>query len=191
MTEFWDAEAATFDEEPDHGMRDPAVRAAWRDLLLPLLPAAPADVADLGCGTGTVAVLLAEAGHRVRGLDLSGGMLAVARGKAATAGVRVEFAQGDASVPPYPAGSCDVVLVRHVLWALPDPDAALANWVRLLRPDGRLVLVEGHWFTGAGLTAAACETLVRRHRTSSVVRRLDDPALWGRAIEDERYVLVS
>jgi len=191
MSESWDAHAATFDEEPDHGLRDPAVRAAWRDLLLPLLPPAPADVADLGCGTGSVAVLLAEAGHRVRGLDLSGGMLAVAREKAATAGVDVELEQGDASSPPYAPGSCDVVLARHVLWALPDPGAALARWVRLLRPDGRLVLVEGHWFTGAGLTAAECEALVRRHRAECVVRRLDDPALWGRAVDDERYVLVS
>ena len=83
------------------------------------------------------------------------------------------------------------MLARHVVWALPDPDAALARWVRLLRPDGRLVLVEGRWSTGAGLTSAECAALVRRHRTHCAVRPLPDPALWGGAIDDERYVLVS
>jgi len=37
----WDAQAADFDAEPDHGLTDPAVRAAWRELLTPLLPPTP------------------------------------------------------------------------------------------------------------------------------------------------------
>jgi ubiquinone/menaquinone biosynthesis C-methylase UbiE len=188
MTE-WDDYAPTFDDEPDHGLRDPAVRAAWAGLLLPLMPKAPARVADLGCGTGSLSVLLAAEGHHVRGLDQSAAMLEVATRKAE--GLPAEFQQGDASAPPYPAASCDVVLARHVLWALPDPGAALARWVGLLAPGGRLVLVEGHWFTGAGLPAAECEALVRRHRGDVTVTPLTDPALWGRAVDDERYLLVS
>ncbi|GLW90555.1 class I SAM-dependent methyltransferase [Actinokineospora globicatena] len=188
MTAFWDKQAATFDEEPDHGLKDPAVRAAWAEILLPELPPAPADVVDLGCGTGSLSVLLADSGYHVRGLDLSPRMLAIAAAKAAG---RVEFTLGDASDPPYPEASCDVVLVRHVLWALPDPDAAIARWVRLLRPGGRLALVEGHWFTGAGLTAAECSDLVLAHRHQAEVHVLDDPAPWGKPITDERYLLVS
>ncbi len=184
----WDAEAATFDDEPDHGLKDPAVRAAWAELLLPLMPAAKTKVVDLGCGTGSLAVLLAEAGHDVRGIDLSSRMLDVARRKAA--GLDIDFRQGDAADPPT-TETYDVVLVRHVLWAMPDPHAALANWVRLLEPHGRLVLVEGRWFTGAGLTQRECETLVGAHREETEVRRLDDPALWGKEIDDERYLLVS
>jgi ubiquinone/menaquinone biosynthesis C-methylase UbiE len=191
MTTFWDEYAATYDEEPDHGLRDPAVRTAWTALLLPLLPPAPATVADLGCGTGTLAVLLAEEGHHVRGLDLSGDMLAAAARKAALAGTTIELRQGDVSFPPYPAASCDVVLARHILWALPDPDAALARWVALLAPGGRLVLVEGRWSTGGGLTSTECQELVRHHRQEATVTRLTDPALWGRAIDDERYLVVS
>ena len=56
------AEAPAFDEAPDHGLLDADVRAAWRDLLLGVLPPAPAAVADLGCGTGT----LARAARRAR-----------------------------------------------------------------------------------------------------------------------------
>jgi SAM-dependent methyltransferase len=187
----WDEHAATFDDEPDHGLRDPVVRAAWTDLLLPLMPPVPADVLDLGCGTGSLSLLLATSGHRVRALDLSSEMLAAAQQKASSAALDVEFQQGDAAAPPYPGSSCDVVLTRHVLWALPDPDAALARWVTLLRPSGRLVLVEGYWSTGAGLTATDCASLVRAHRLEAAVTPLTDPALWGRAVTDERYLVLS
>lgn len=189
--EIWDAEASTFDEQPDHGLRDPSVRAAWSDLLLPLMPPAPASVVDLGCGTGSLAVLLAQAGYAVRGVDLSGRMLAVAKEKAEEAGVTVELREGDVADPPCSPGAYDVVLARHVLWALPDPSAALGEWVRLLRPGGRLVLIEGRWFTGAGISAEECRRLVLARREDATVSRLDDPALWGAPIEDERYVLVS
>ena len=82
--DLWDTEALTFDEAADHGLRDPDVRLAWRSLLAGLLPAAPARVADLGCGTGTLALLLAEEGHAVDGVDFSPEM--VTRALANTAG---------------------------------------------------------------------------------------------------------
>jgi ubiquinone/menaquinone biosynthesis C-methylase UbiE len=188
---FWDAEAEHFDESADHGLRDPAVRAAWRSLLAEVLPATPADVADLGCGTGSLALLAAEAGHRVTGVDFAPRMLAHAAGKSDAARLPVSWILGDAAAPPLPDGAFDVVLERHVLWALPDPAAALARWVALLAPGGRLVLIEGRWSTGAGLAADACRDLVLRHRREAVVERLDDPALWGRAIDDERYAVLS
>jgi 2-polyprenyl-3-methyl-5-hydroxy-6-metoxy-1,4-benzoquinol methylase len=187
----WDAEAPTYDQDADHGLRDPAVRAAWRSLLLAHLPVAPARVADLGCGTGTLSVLLAEEGYGVSGVDLSEDMLARARRKATHAGVEVSLAQGDAADPRLEPGGFDVVLCRHVLWALPDPSAALARWVALLRPGGRLLLVEGEWSTGAGLDARRTVELVREHRESAEVTRLTDPVYWGKEIDDERYLLVS
>ncbi len=52
------------------------VRAAWRELLRPLLPPAPARVLDPGCGTGSLAVLLAGAGHDVTGVDFAPAMVA-------------------------------------------------------------------------------------------------------------------
>lgn len=189
--EYWDTQAARFDEEPDHGLRDPEVRAAWRTLLLSALPPAPARAADLGCGTGSVAVLLAAEGYDVHGVDLSGAMVEAARAKATTAGVPIDVRQGDAAVPPWEPSSFDVVFARHVLWALPDQPAVVGRWTGLLRPGGRLVLVEGRWFTGAGLSAAECADLVTAHREDATVQVLSDPALWGHAITDERYLLVS
>ena len=187
---MWDGEAAAFDEPADHGLRDPAVRAAWRSLLVSLVPAAPARVADLGCGTGTLSLLLADEGYAVDGVDFAPAM--VARAVAKAAGRHdVRFGVGDAAEPPLEPGTYDVVLCRHVLWALPDPAAALRRWVDLLAPGGRLVLVEGRWSTGAGLTAAETVALVEATGRPAELTRLTDPVYWGRAITDERYVVRS
>ena len=169
--DFWDTQAATFDQEPDHGLGDPVTREAWRTLLREHLPAAPSDVVDLGCGTGTLSALLALDGHRVRGLDLSPAMADAARAKHARAGLDVEVVVADAGDPPYAEGSADVVLVRHVLWAMPDPAQALRRWISLLRPDGRLVLVEGRWHTGGGIGADDCAALVgaQRHHVDVLI----------------------
>jgi SAM-dependent methyltransferase len=186
---FWDAEADGFDDEPDHGLRDPATRDAWRSLLLPLAGDG-ARVADLGCGTGTLSVLLASAGRAVTGVDFSPRMIARARAKAASARVDAGFVVGDAARPPL-RGGYDLVLSRHVLWAMPDPGAALDRWVDLLAPAGVLALVEGRWFTGAGLARDECVRLVLERRSEAQAITLDDPVLWGGLIEDDRYLLVS
>lgn len=185
--EMWDAEAAAFDQAADHGLTDPAVRAVWRDLLLRLLPAAPADVADLGCGTGTLSLLLAEEGYAVTGLDFSPEMLMRARAKVPTA----RFVEGDAADPALAEAAYDVVLCRHVLWALPEPVEVLRRWARLLRPGGRLVLVEGHWSNGAGITAEQTLDLLHATDREGDLTRLPDARYWGREISDERYVVVS
>jgi 2-polyprenyl-3-methyl-5-hydroxy-6-metoxy-1,4-benzoquinol methylase len=188
---YWDSQAPTFDSQPDHGLRDKAVREAWRRLLLSCLPPAPAAVADLGCGTGSLSVLLASAGYAVTGLDHAPEMIRAARAKASAAGVGARFVTSDASAPALPAGSFKVVLSRHVLWAMPDIDLALAAWIRLLQPGGVLVLIEGRWHTGAGLTLAQASEAVGRQRACVSATVLDDPALWGGPVSDERYLLVS
>ncbi|MDN0195951.1 class I SAM-dependent methyltransferase [Streptomyces sp. S.PNR 29] len=188
----WDAEAAVFDDEPDHGLRDPQVRRAWADRLRSWLPGRPSDVLDLGCGTGSLSLLAAEQGHRVTGVDLSQAMIELARAK--LAGRDAAFLVGDAAAPPVGEQRFDVVLVRHVLWTLPDPARVLRRWAGLLRPGGRLVLIEGVWgtITPVGIPAGHLTDLLAPLTGHARVERLsDDPALWGRAVEDERYAVIA
>jgi SAM-dependent methyltransferase len=189
--EYWDEQAASFDDAPDHGLRDPAIRAAWRELLLPVMPPLPARIADLGCGTGSLAVLLAGAGYRVSGLDLAPRMVERARAKARAAAVEADFEVADAMAPPWPPGTFDVVLARHVLWALPDPGEGLDRWLALLRPGGRLILVEGRWWTGAGIESREVLNLLEARGRATSLTPLTDGALWGLAVDDERYLVVS
>ena len=188
----WDAEAPTFDEMPDHGLRDPEVRRAWADRLRGWLPAAAVDVLDLGCGTGSLSLLAAEQGHRVTGVDLSPAMVDLARAK--LAGRDAVFLLGDAAAPPVGEQRYDVVLVRHVLWALPDPARVLRHWRGLLRPGGRLVLIEGRWGTVSpvGIPADRLTELLAPVAGHVRVERLsDDPLLWGKPVTDERYAVVA
>ncbi len=184
----WDEAAAAFDDEPDHGLRDPAVRAAWSERLSGWLPAPACDVLDLGCGTGSLALLALEQGHRVLGVDLSPAMADLARGKL---GGRAEVVVGDAARPPVGRRTFDVVLARHVLWTFPDPAAVLRHWCTLLRPGGRLVLIEGVW-GGTGLPARriteALAPLAARVRTEDLS---PDARLWGAAVDDLRYAVVA
>ncbi len=76
----------------------------------------------------------------------------------------------------------DVVLARHVIWALPNPDEALRRWAALLKPDGRLIAIEGRWGS-AGI--APLFDHIEHHPLAS------DPDLWERTVDDERYALIA
>jgi SAM-dependent methyltransferase len=147
-----------------------------------------------------MSVLAAELGHQVSGIDLSGEMVQRAKAKAAPFGAAVEVHQGDASNPPLQRGAFDVVLARHILWTLPDPTAALRRWAALLRPGGRMVLVEGRWGLEpagdkpdlpwrSGVPSEELAQVVRELVGEPVVVQLGDSVYWGKEIEHERYLL--
>ncbi|MGW3119779.1 class I SAM-dependent methyltransferase [Streptomyces sp. NPDC001107] len=188
----WDAEAASFDDEPDHGLRDPQVRRAWAERLRSWLPERAGDVLDLGCGTGSLSLLASEQGHHVTGVDSSPAMVDLARAK--LAGRDAAFLVGDAAAPPVGEQRFDVVLVRHLLWALPEPGRVLRHWRELLRPGGRLVLVEGVWGTVApvGIPADVLTGLLAPLAGEVRLERLSQHTqLWGKEVEDERYAVVA
>jgi SAM-dependent methyltransferase len=142
IRQYWDEDAPTYDDSPQHRPTDPMVLAAWTAALEAALPPAPAHVLDCGAGTGFVSLIVARLGHKVTALDVSSGMLDRLRWRAAAEGLDVERIVGPATHPP--AGVFDAVIERHLLWTLPDPAAALAAW-RAAAPNGRLVLVESLW----------------------------------------------
>jgi ubiquinone/menaquinone biosynthesis C-methylase UbiE len=146
----WDRRATHFDEDFGHSIKTAAERAAWDRILDLVLPAGRTlDALDVGCGTGFLSLELAGRGYRVVGVDLAPTMLELARGKAVAQRLAVRFETADAENLPYPAASFDLVISRHVLWTLPHPQAAIHDWLRVLRPGGRLAIVDGAQYNDA------------------------------------------
>lgn len=100
--------------------------------------AAGERVLDVACGTGVVAVTAARLGADVRGLDLSPALLERAELNAATAGVAVEFTEGDVEALPYADGQFDVVMSQFGHMFAPQPAVALGEMLRVLKPGGRI-----------------------------------------------------
>ncbi|MEZ5318775.1 MAG: metalloregulator ArsR/SmtB family transcription factor [Vicinamibacterales bacterium] len=98
-------------------------------------------VGDLGCGTGTLVATLAPLVSRVVGVDASDEMLAAARTRVAGA-PNVEWRQGTLEALPLEPGTLDAATMILVLHHVPAPAAALAEAARVLRPGGRLLIVD-------------------------------------------------
>lgn len=190
----WNAEAASFDEAPDHGLRDPNILNAWTNLLKRNLPsrenAAVNRALDVGCGTGSLSLVLAGFGYEVTGIDFSPEMIALAKTKADAALQTIDFHVMDAAFPQFPSQQFDVIVCRHLLWTLPEPPQVLQRWADLLKPGGRLIMIEGFWHTGVGLHAQQILDMLPDSLMNIVVEDLiDQPELWGQPMNDERYLI--
>jgi len=101
------------------------------------------SMVDLGTGTGRLLEIFAPLYRRGLGIDLSREMLAVARANLERAGIaHAQVRQGDIYAPPVERGAHDLVTIHQVLHYLEDPAAAIREAARLLKPGGRLVIVD-------------------------------------------------
>lgn len=146
IDEYWTDRAPAYDDYQQRPERREVDAATWARIWSDALPPAPADVLDVGTGSGHVACLLATLGHRVTGIDLAEGMLARAREHAAVLANPPRILRGDAVAPDLPPGSFDAVTGRYVMWTLRDPETAVRNWVRMLRPGGVVAMADSTWF---------------------------------------------
>lgn len=135
-TRYWDRKAGSYDAE----------MAMWDRKLF-------GDSREWACGQATGAVLEVAVGTGLNlprypaevtltGIDLSDGMLAIARDRAEQLGHPVTLRQGDAHALPCDDASFDTVVCTFGLCAIPDVDRAVHEMVRVLRPGGRLILVD-------------------------------------------------
>ena len=98
-------------------------------------------VADLGCGTGAVAERVAPHVRQVIGIDNSAAMLKAAKKRLAGAD-NVDLRRGDLRAIPIDDAACDAALLLLVLTYVPDPLSVLTDAARILKPSGKLVIVD-------------------------------------------------
>jgi ubiquinone/menaquinone biosynthesis C-methylase UbiE len=114
-------------------------------------PLAGKRVVDLGTGTGNAALLAAERGAVVTGVDPAARLVEVARKRAAERGLKAEFLAGDAASIPVADGSADLLLSIFAVIFAPDADAAIAEMARVTAPDGLIRLTS--WVPGGSMSA--------------------------------------
>ena len=115
--------------------------AAWARALGHLLP--PLEVADLGCGEGHLTIEAARWARTVTAIDRSAAVLRGARALARRHGLtNISWKRGEIEHLPLEDASVDVALLSQALHHAADPAAAVAEAVRVLRPDGRLLLLD-------------------------------------------------
>src|SRR6266403_5057965 len=184
----WNRRAHGFDADFGHSIRTAAERAAWDRILDLVVPArGKLDALDVGCGTGFLTFELTGRGHRVTGVDFAPAMIAEARRKAAERAIAVRLEEADAEQLPFAPASFDLVVSRHLLWTLPHPEAAIDEWIRVLRPGARLVVVDGQ------VDAGALKQPAGSARSSQEYAAIGDqlPFLGGRSREEIERLLTA
>ncbi len=134
-TEFWNKVARKYAERP---IQDVAAYELTLDRTRSYLHADD-RVLEIGCGTGTTALKLADAVHHMTGTDVAAGMIEIAREKAQGV-ANVEFSQMamPGGTPPYTA-PYDVVMAFNLLHLIEDTDAVLAQIHGMLKPGGLFI----------------------------------------------------
>lgn len=137
---YFSANAASWDEIRSLHASDGAVETALKELI----GARPfQSMLDLGTGTGRLLELFASLYRRGIGIDLSREMLSVARANLEHAGItHAQVRQGDIYAPPVERDGFDLITMHQVLHYLDEPGTAIREAARLLRPSGRLVIVD-------------------------------------------------
>lgn len=147
ITQLWDRIYVDYDDCYAHGIKSDREREEWKKLLDSLVREKHSRILDVGAGTGFLSMFLAELGHEVKGIDLSENMLSRAKKKADMAGYdNVVFAIADAEKTGEKSSSYDVIVNRHLVWTLPHPKKAIKEWKRVLKPGGKLIIIEGNWY---------------------------------------------
>jgi ubiquinone/menaquinone biosynthesis C-methylase UbiE len=142
VARHWSRDASGYNKWVLRCLRSKAYRRPFESLFLSTFGTRPLNILDVGTGPGVMAFILAELGHRVTAIDLAPGMLDQARSNAQRLNLSVDFQQGDAEVLSFPQASFDGLISRLVLWNLPNPAKALTEWARVLKPGGKLLIID-------------------------------------------------
>lgn len=145
---YWDRRAPSYTDVIESNLAG-EWGSVWAEMLISRFPEGDPSglrVLDMGTGPGFYAIILAERGYRVTAVDFSENMLAEARKNAGDLAEKIDFRRMDAQAPDFPDDSFDVIVTRNLTWNLTDPLKAYAEWRRILRPGGVVLIFDANWY---------------------------------------------
>jgi ubiquinone/menaquinone biosynthesis C-methylase UbiE len=147
ISKYWTSSSESYDKVIQTQFRSPKTITLWKRLLMKGLGTKPGQkVLDVGTGPGFFSILLSQMGHLPTALDASPGMIERAARNFKIYGYQVPAYVGDAAgLHKELEDSFDAVVCRDVVWTLPDPQRAYAEWYRVLKPGGTLIIFDGNY----------------------------------------------
>lgn len=152
IADFWDKAAAEY--ESAHELSDKPV---WQKVLSELIGADKEQyILDVATGTGMIANMLGAYGYvNVTGADISEGMMRIAIGHAREDNTRAGFMYANAMELPFAGNTFDVVINSRLLWTLSEPENAIKEWYRVLKPGGKVIAINE--FEDEGIKCSSIE----------------------------------
>jgi len=119
----------------------------WIGILNQYIPeAGKIECLDIGTGPGLLGILLAKMGHKVTAIDYTDNMLEHARENASKENVNIDFQKMDAQELSFEENRFDLIVSRNLTWNLEFPRQAYLEWLRVLKPEGRLLNFDGNHY---------------------------------------------
>jgi SAM-dependent methyltransferase len=106
----------------------------------------PLDILDIGCGPGFFPILMGKEGHNVTAVDYTETMLEMAKSNSEKFGINCTFMRMDAQGLDFEDGSFDLILSRNLIWDLEKPRKAYEEWLRVLKPGGKMIIFDGNYY---------------------------------------------
>lgn len=149
IQKYWDMRSETYSRQNREELM--TEQKKWMNKIQPRLPQnTNLRILDIGCGPGFFSIMMAQHGYRVTGIDYSDQMLMHAKKNAKDTipdiADSIIFRQMDAQNLEFEDDSFDVILSRNLTWDLEHPVKAYQEWLRVLRPGGKILNFDGNHY---------------------------------------------
>ena len=119
----------------------------WKDVILNHVDTdRPLKILDVGTGPGFFPILLGREGHKVTAVDYTEAMLEEAEKNCRRYNVCADLSKMDAHSLEFDDDSFDLILSRNLIWDLENPKKAYAEWLRVLKPEGKMMVFDGNHY---------------------------------------------
>ncbi|MDO4648945.1 MAG: class I SAM-dependent methyltransferase [Eubacteriales bacterium] len=146
IKDYWEGEAAGYSEGVKNELQG-KTRNEWKKLVLDNAPVEGSmEILDIGTGPGFFPIVLGEEGHHVTGIDITENMIKEAKENVAAAGQTADLMTMDCHELKFADNTFDMVICRNLTWTIDDPQKAYKEWLRVLKPGGRLLVFDACWY---------------------------------------------